>query len=337
MATYYRWRKYNVSTSTSLSSTTVSSIPLNSDGRIYLKKSNTVPNYNSNGFDCSSGFLSYNAPSMSGTSSYLFALGNSTHETYVYKISTSFSLKKNSSGTALIPNSSSGTSFTIVRYSVTNTTGAGSFIDYVYSISSSSYPNGGTSGSYYYSGRTTVTSPTAPSGLTYPSTLTPGYVTVSWTKATSNTSYAVSTHHVEYAINGGSTWTSAGSTSGTSLDVTIPGGARSIQFRVRARDTNGQYGSYVTGTLATVLYDMYAVGVNTIGINPAGAGMYEEGDTVTIYAGERDGYTFVNWTTDNNIILADPESPTTTFTMIADTVVVTAHFESNFGSSGGGQ
>ena len=133
-------------------------------------------------------------------------------------------------------------------------TSPGTSQGYVYSTSSSAYPNGGVSGSYYYDQRTTVTSPTAPSGLTYPNPSRPPSVTVSWTAATSNTSYPVSSYEVSYATNGGSSWTVAGTTKSTSLSVSIPDGATSIQFRVRARDSNGQWGSYVTGeTVATNL------------------------------------------------------------------------------------
>ena len=45
-----------------------------------------------------------------------------------------------------------------------------------------------------------------------------------------------------------------GTTASTSLEVDIPAGTTSIQFRVRARDSNGQWGSYVTsGTAIPVL------------------------------------------------------------------------------------
>ena len=59
----------------------------------------------------------------------------------------------------------------------------------------------------------------------------------------------------------------------------------------------------------------------------SGAGSYDEGATVTIYAGEYEGYTFVGWTvTSGNVILASNSSATTTFTMPAANVTVTANW-----------
>ena len=61
--------------------------------------------------------------------------------------------------------------------------------------------------------------------------------------------------------------------------------------------------------------------------NNSGAGSYDEGATVTIYAGEYEGYTFVGWTvTSGNVILASNSSATTTFTMPAANVTVTANW-----------
>ena len=125
---------------------------------------------------------------------------------------------------------------------------AGDFQEYVYSTSSSAHPNGGTQGGYYYSQRTAITSPTAPTGLTYPLTITTLSVDVSWTASISNVSaYAVTGYEVSYSTNGGSTWTVAGTPMGTNMTVSIPPTATSIQFRVRAQDSNSQWSSYATG------------------------------------------------------------------------------------------
>lgn len=137
---------------------------------------------------------------------------------------------------------------------VTTDIGKGIFQNYVYSVSASAYPNGSVSGSYYYDQRTTITSPTAPGSLSYPSPITTPSVTVSWGAASSNVpSYDVSSYELSYSTNGGSSWMVAGTTSGTSLSVTLPGGTTSVQFRVRAKDSNGQWGSYTTGSAVSVL------------------------------------------------------------------------------------
>lgn len=130
----------------------------------------------------------------------------------------------------------------------------GEFVEYVYSTNQSAYPNGGVAGDYYYDQRTSITSPTVPTGLTYPNTIITSSATVSWVASVTNVPiYAVSTYEVSYSTNGGSTWTVAGTTADTSLSVDLPTGATSIQFRVRAQDSNGQWSSYATGTTSTVL------------------------------------------------------------------------------------
>ena len=71
----------------------------------------------------------------------------------------------------------------------------------------------------------------------------------------------------------------------------------------------------------------YTVTVRSEGINPMGAGDYEEGETVTIFAGtDPEGKRFKNWTS-AEVTFADPTSATTTFEMPAGNVTVTAVFE----------
>lgn len=137
---------------------------------------------------------------------------------------------------------------------ITFSVGPGTSQGYVYDVNSSAYPNGGVSGDYYYDQRTTVTSPTAPSNITTPNPITTPSITVSWTAATSNTNYPVNLYALSYSVNGSSSWTVAGTTADTSLEVDIPAGTTSIQFRVRARDSNGQWGSYSTSSTAIPVY-----------------------------------------------------------------------------------
>jgi uncharacterized protein (TIGR02145 family) len=75
---------------------------------------------------------------------------------------------------------------------------------------------------------------------------------------------------------------------------------------------------------------MYAVIVSSAGTGATGGGRtYEVGATVTITAGNPPaGQQFKNWTTaSNGVIFANANSPTTTFTMPANAVTVTANFE----------
>ena len=132
---------------------------------------------------------------------------------------------------------------------------AGSLIGYVYNLNSNAYPTDGRSADgYWYSNRITVTSPTQPTGLTYPNPITTQKVTVSWQAATSNVpDYPVSGYQVDVSTNGGTSWTLAGNPNTNSLTYSITPSVTSIMFRVRAKDSNGQWGSYVTGTASQVL------------------------------------------------------------------------------------
>ncbi|MDR2202854.1 MAG: InlB B-repeat-containing protein [Nitrososphaerota archaeon] len=69
------------------------------------------------------------------------------------------------------------------------------------------------------------------------------------------------------------------------------------------------------------------VTVNNSYATVTGAGTYQDCKTVTINAGTRDGYTFVGWTVNSGgVKLKSATSPTTTFTMPAKNVVVTANW-----------
>jgi len=74
----------------------------------------------------------------------------------------------------------------------------------------------------------------------------------------------------------------------------------------------------------------YSVTVNNSFASPTGAGDYIVDDIVTINAGTREGYTFVGWTVSTlNADLASTLAATTTFTMPASNVVVSANWRAN--------
>ncbi|MCL2432166.1 MAG: hypothetical protein FWD10_06355, partial [Candidatus Bathyarchaeota archaeon] len=82
--------------------------------------------------------------------------------------------------------------------------------------------------------------------------------------------------------------------------------------------------SYTNGTP----YILYTVTVNDSYAPITGAGDYQAGENVTINAGIRPGYTFINWTVnEGNITL--PSTPTATFTMPEGNVVVTANWQAD--------
>ena len=70
--------------------------------------------------------------------------------------------------------------------------------------------------------------------------------------------------------------------------------------------------------------------------NGSGSGEYKSGETVTITADRRSGYTFEKWTVDSgNVTLSKETDSTTTFTMPAENVTVTASYRYNGGSGSG--
>ena len=76
----------------------------------------------------------------------------------------------------------------------------------------------------------------------------------------------------------------------------------------------------------------YNVMVNNSHASVTGAGNYDPGEIVAIYAGTRSGYTFSGWrTSSNGVIFANANSATTTFIMPANNVTVTANWTRNGG------
>ena len=249
MATYYRWRKSTVNYVASVDdSYSIGSLSIpNLDNKIYF--CNNEPNIDENGK-----FITTSSREISSETSVTFSqdlwVSNLENPTEMY--SCDVFAKATVSGSDIVLTGYYSLPQPTFKKTVVNAN-IGTFVEYVYSTSSSAYPNGGVSGSYYYNQRTTVASPTAPTGLTYPATITTPSVSVSWTAATSATDYPVSLYEVSYSTNGGSSWTVAGTTAEVSYTFSITPGTTSIMFRVRAQDSNGQWGGYVTGTASQVL------------------------------------------------------------------------------------
>lgn len=254
MATYYRWRRRTLTWNESSSSVSASTSPFEpplmlwSGTKCYSANSKpapsggtyTLPNYHYFQEDEDNGWYWHD----------LQVIGSSEKTGTIYVAASSnaqvggYSDRNKDEYTAIRGN---WTKYTLSQ-------GPGENAGYVYSTSSGAYPNGGASGGYYYDQRTTVTSPTAPSGLTYPEQILTRKAAVSWTAATSSTDYPVQSYEVSQSTDGGGSWTVVNAAvTGTSLTTEIPAGVTAIRFRVRAKDSNGQWGSYVTGTDAAVL------------------------------------------------------------------------------------
>lgn len=252
MATYYRWRKSELVVKEETSDQGTKTYTGISQNYIYGTPAGPdVPIVN--GYYDFSDATKINLPSEGD---------------YIHRFNYNFAFEKQAdfyvyqgSGSADVWNDGDGQ----IRFTVATESrlikSAGTFIGYVYSISSSAYPNGGVQDGYYYDQRTTVTSPTAPTGLTYPNPITTPTVTVSWQAATSNTDYPVTGYNLYYGKNGDESTTNIvypQNNPNTSAEVQIPSDATSIRFWVGARDSNGnvtvsEFGPWVSVYLAPTL------------------------------------------------------------------------------------
>lgn len=243
MATYYRWRQSNVNFSSALEGDITGDLGISASSIFFGSEEPVITN--DGYFDLSS----WNNRTLP------VELGGGRWFSSPQKTKTVFEVNTSSTSHNVTISKNSGNLFSsgpLLQYRVLES--PSTLVGYVYSTSSSAYPNGGVKGDYYYDQRTTVTSPTAASGLTYPATITTPSVSISWTAATSNVpNYTVNLYEVSYSTNNGDSWTVAGTTAETSYSFSVPAGTTSIMFRVRARDSNNQYGAYVTGTASQVL------------------------------------------------------------------------------------
>ena len=71
-------------------------------------------------------------------------------------------------------------------------------------------------------------------------------------------------------------------------------------------------------------------------VDGTGSGKYSEGEKVNITANDRSGYTFTGWTGSDGVVFANASSKTTSFTMPAKAVTVTANYSANGGGYSGG-
>lgn len=129
----------------------------------------------------------------------------------------------------------------------------------------------------------------------------------------------------------------------------------SVTLAYEGMPDSNQPGSYAIipsgGTFAVGNADNYTIqyenGVLTIQSAPVssylvtvnggtGSGSYQVGDTVTVTAETREGYTFKSWSA-SGVVLSNPDSVTVSFTMPANAVTLTANWTANStgdGSSG---
>ena len=98
-------------------------------------------------------------------------------------------------------------------------------------------------------------------------------------------------------------------------------------YNIRYKETDTHLASQVANIVVNAYHaqTLYGVTVNNGSADPIAA---EGGTTITITANDpQEGYVFDKWVSDNDVIFADDESATTTFTMLACNVTVTATYK----------
>lgn len=126
-------------------------------------------------------------------------------------------------------------------------------IGFVYSTSSSTYPNGGESGGYYYDQRTTVTSPTNPSSITFGTPKAGESLTITAGASTDVVGSGSLTYIFWRQIDNES-WTQVAATYNKTITDGVPGSGEYINYQVKARDKNGIESYYTTGTKKPIEY-----------------------------------------------------------------------------------
>ena len=244
MATYYRWRKSTIDYDETVNNSYRNTVIPNIDNKVYYASGKpTVQN-----------------------GEYVFPASEEIpagyNETLSYRDYISINGKNSGAscingGATTVTNS--GGDFSIdadnpVWALYTVSPKAGTSQGYVYSTSSSAYPNGGVQDGYYYDQRTTVTSPTAPTNITCPNPITTPTVTVSWT-ASQGVAYPVDRYGLSYQINEESDvgFEFVGYADGTSIEFQVPKNATSVKLRVDAYDTNNGFSPATTGWIPVYL------------------------------------------------------------------------------------
>lgn len=251
MATYYRWQKYalDFSESTRIDGNVFITCP---EKKLYYNRSK--PEISSDGKYVFSEEMDLTEIIASGGTQGLagWYCSNSKRSEVMYHSDDGLNASTSIDSTQVKLNSKFGY---VTTYSISAS--AGDSLGYVYSLSSSAYPNEGRSGNYYYGKRSQISSPSLPAAITYPDIIRSDSVNVTWEAANSYVpEYPVKDYQLMYDINQAGVWKVAEVTSETNYEFKIPPDldVNTIQFQVRARDTNDQWGYYKTGSISTVVY-----------------------------------------------------------------------------------
>lgn len=146
---------------------------------------------------------------------------------------------------------------------------------------------------------------------------------------------AASNSPASFAVSGDTLPTGIAFDTATGVLSGTPAAGMAGTYNLSFTATNGSGTSPAqsfTLTVNPVGATTYTVTINGSYAGTSGAGSYAQGATVTIDAGSRSNYSFTDWTA-SGVTLASPGSASTTFTMPAGAVTITANWTKN--SSGG--
>ncbi len=107
-------------------------------------------------------------------------------------------------------------------------------------------------------------------------------------------------------------------------------GSYRVYYKVVGTNANYDY-SNAKGSVDVSIHKTYKVTVT----DGTGSGKYAEGETVSIKANDKSGYTFSGWTSDDGVIFVNSAAKETSFVMPAKEVKVTANYSSNSSGSSG--
>ena len=107
-------------------------------------------------------------------------------------------------------------------------------------------------------------------------------------------------------------------------------GSYRVYYKVVGTNANYDY-SNAKGSVDVSIHKTYKVTVT----DGTGSGKYAEGETVSIKANDKSGYTFSGWTSDDGVVFVNSAAKETSFVMPAKEVKVTANYSENSSGSSG--
>ena len=165
----------------------------------------------------------------------------------------------------------------------------------------------------------------------------PSGAAINGTDITADVSASAESVTVDVSVSADASWKLFGDAACTDeitdkvMDLSVGDNTAYIEVTAENPSVKKIYTLTVTRPAVTT----YTVTVNGSYDAVSGAGDYAQGETVTINAGSRSGYSFDGWTVTGGAALDNANSAATTFTMPANDVTLTANWRDTGGTPGG--